>query len=96
MKFYGLPPIGQRQRRPMDGAQFHSPRVGEAGGRLIRNMVPVGQCIAESPLRGDGKLASWRVMLDGEVSSHRGSASPVDDCYKALRFYAKQAFFRSL
>jgi hypothetical protein len=36
MKFYGLPPIGQKQRRPMDGAQFHSPRVGEAGGRLKR------------------------------------------------------------
>jgi len=31
MKFYGLPPIGQKQRRPMGGAQFHSPRVGEAG-----------------------------------------------------------------
>jgi uncharacterized protein len=28
---------GQKQRRPMDGAQFHSPRVGEAGGRLKRN-----------------------------------------------------------
>jgi hypothetical protein len=34
MQFYGLPPIGQKQRRPMDGAQFHSSRVGEAGGRL--------------------------------------------------------------
>jgi hypothetical protein len=30
--FYGLPPIGQR--RPMDGAQFHFPWIGEAGGRL--------------------------------------------------------------
>jgi hypothetical protein len=37
MKFYRLPPIGQKQRRPMDGAQFHSPRVGEAGGGLKRN-----------------------------------------------------------
>ena len=34
MEFYGLPPIGQKQRRPMDGAQFRSPWVGEAGGRL--------------------------------------------------------------
>jgi len=34
-EFYGLPPIGQRQRRPMDGAQFHSPWVGEDCGRLI-------------------------------------------------------------
>jgi hypothetical protein len=25
-----------------------------------------------------------------------GSASPVDDCYKAMRFCAKQEFFRSL
>ena len=48
MQFYGLPPIGQKQRRPMDGAQFHPPRVGEAGGKLIKNMVPVGQCIAGS------------------------------------------------
>jgi hypothetical protein len=48
MEFYGLPPIGQKQRRPMDGAQFHlpwvgsversfiSPRVGNTGGELIR------------------------------------------------------------
>ena len=25
MELYGLPPIGQKQRRPMDGAQLHSP-----------------------------------------------------------------------
>jgi hypothetical protein len=24
MEIYGLPPIGQKQERPMDGAQFHS------------------------------------------------------------------------
>jgi hypothetical protein len=41
MKFYGLPPIVQKQRRPMDGAQFHSPRVGEAGGRLKSVRGPV-------------------------------------------------------
>jgi hypothetical protein len=34
MEFYGLPPIGQKQRRPMDGAQFHSRWVGNAGGEL--------------------------------------------------------------
>ena len=28
------PPIGQKQRRPMDGAQFHLPWVGLAGGGL--------------------------------------------------------------
>ncbi|HUA98675.1 MAG TPA: hypothetical protein VMA34_10140 [Terracidiphilus sp.] len=33
-EFYGLPPIGQKQRRPMDGAQFHPPRVGNDGGGL--------------------------------------------------------------
>jgi hypothetical protein len=27
-------PIGQKQRRPMDGAQFHSPWAGFAGGGL--------------------------------------------------------------
>jgi hypothetical protein len=60
MKFYGLPPIGQKQRRPMDGAQFHSLRVGEAGGRLIRSRIPVGQFIAHSKWIGsnkDSKLA---------------------------------------
>jgi hypothetical protein len=31
MEFYGVPPIGQKQERPMDGAQLHSAR---AGGRL--------------------------------------------------------------
>jgi hypothetical protein len=36
MEFYGLPPIGQKQRRPMDGAQFHPLWVGEAGGRLTQ------------------------------------------------------------
>jgi hypothetical protein len=29
------PPIGQKQRRPMDGAQFHSRWVGFAGGGLL-------------------------------------------------------------
>jgi len=37
MEFKRLPPIGQRQKRPMDGAQFHSPQVGDAGGELKRN-----------------------------------------------------------
>jgi signal transduction histidine kinase len=38
MEFYGLPPIGQKQKRPMDGAQFHFPWAGEAGGGLGRDM----------------------------------------------------------
>jgi len=32
MEFQGLPPIGQK--RPMDGAQFHTPWVGNAGGEV--------------------------------------------------------------
>ena len=31
IEFNGLAPIGQGQRRPMDGAQFHSRFVGKAG-----------------------------------------------------------------
>jgi hypothetical protein len=34
MEFCGLAPIGQKQERPMDGAQFRSPWVGSAGGEL--------------------------------------------------------------
>ena len=36
MEFQGLPPIGQEQRRPMDGAQAHSRWAGEAGGQLTQ------------------------------------------------------------
>jgi len=36
MEFQGLPPIGQKQERPMDGAQFHSLWVGEAGERPLQ------------------------------------------------------------
>jgi hypothetical protein len=35
------PPIGQKQRRPMDGAQFHSPWAGFAGGGLKSGLRPV-------------------------------------------------------
>jgi hypothetical protein len=40
MDLYGLTPIGQKQRRPMDGAQFHSSQVGDTGAGLIQNMAP--------------------------------------------------------
>ena len=40
MEFQGLSLIGQK--RPMDGAQFHTPRVGNADGGLIRNRVSIG------------------------------------------------------
>ena len=36
MEFYGLPPIGQKQERPVEGAQFHSQWVGGAVGLLSR------------------------------------------------------------
>jgi hypothetical protein len=35
------PPVGQKQRRPMDGAQFHSPWAGFAGGGLKSGLRPV-------------------------------------------------------
>jgi len=41
MEFYGLPPIDKKQRRPMDGAQFHPLWVGEAGGRLKRGKISI-------------------------------------------------------
>jgi hypothetical protein len=37
MEFCGLPPIGEKQRRPME--RSFVPRVGNAGGRLGRNKV---------------------------------------------------------
>jgi hypothetical protein len=37
MVFCGIPLIGQK--RPMNGAQFLPSRVGEAGGRLIQNLM---------------------------------------------------------
>jgi hypothetical protein len=56
LEFYAVPPIGQEQEqeqeqeRPMDGAQFHSPWVGEAGGRLEQEWAGVsGDC--KKPLR---------------------------------------------
>jgi hypothetical protein len=58
MKFYGLPPIGQKQRRPMDGAQFHSPRVGEAGGRLYRNVGAKGHFSQENDPSHDLQVAA--------------------------------------
>jgi hypothetical protein len=40
MEFYGLPPIGQKQKRPMDGAQFHPLSVDEAGGGTKKDRPP--------------------------------------------------------
>jgi len=37
LEIYELPPIGQKQERPMDGAQLHPAWVGKAGGRLTQN-----------------------------------------------------------
>jgi hypothetical protein len=40
MEFYGVPPIGKKvaaATRPMDGAQFHFPRGGNAVGELKRD-----------------------------------------------------------
>jgi hypothetical protein len=65
MEFYGLPPIGQKQERPMDGAQFHPPRVGEAGGRLNRNTFSE---LFEQPNREfhkPGRLSAQRIATLG-------------------------------
>jgi hypothetical protein len=37
MEFYGVPLIGQKQKPPMNGAQFDLLRVGNTGEGLIRN-----------------------------------------------------------
>ena len=78
MEFYGLPPIGQKQRRPMDGAQFHSSWVGNAGGGLIRNkskrgvvmefhgLPPIGQK-QERPMEGAQAHSPWAGNAGGEL-----------------------------
>jgi hypothetical protein len=45
-EFYGLPLIGQKQERPMNGAQSHILWVGYDGGRLIRNRMGRGRWLA--------------------------------------------------
>jgi hypothetical protein len=57
------PPIGQKQRRPMDGAQFHSPWVGFAGGGLVSR--PCDLVITLGPARaGTPALQpAWRPAL---------------------------------
>ena len=65
MEFYGLPPIGQKKRRPMDGAQVHLPWVGNAGGELQRNRMEEGKArwptvgICALPLIEQKTLDEW-------------------------------------
>jgi hypothetical protein len=40
MEFNTLPSIEQKQRRPMDGPQFHPPWAGEADGGLAIERNP--------------------------------------------------------
>jgi len=46
MEFRGLPPIGQKQKRPMDGAQFFPPWVDNTGGELNGEVLTVPGTLA--------------------------------------------------
>jgi long-chain acyl-CoA synthetase len=59
MEFYGLPPIGQKQRRPMDGAQFHPLGVGEAGGGLEKKPASSVPNEKAEPTRSRYNYPSW-------------------------------------
>jgi len=78
MEFYGLPPIGQKQRRPMDGAQFHSPWVGKTGGELKKKTAN------QRPSKT--KLTHWQAGGSGWPSDggqphlSRGGAGHTDFC----------------
>ena len=64
-EIYGLPPIGQKQRRPMDGAQSHPPLVGKAGGGLgciganVRVLALIGL-----PTQADGRNFQYSFLHD--------------------------------
>jgi hypothetical protein len=84
MGFYGLPPIGQKQRRPMDGAQFRSPWVGEAGGRL-RSSQPyslTGNCggVGGTPKRGVERTGRIRDGFHGSEVVRHVCLGSVDHC----------------
>jgi hypothetical protein len=70
IEFYGLPPIGQKQRRPMDGAQFHLLRVGCAGAGLLQSLEILRQ---RGVLPQPGKLCRFntRGSLGGPMSVSR-------------------------
>jgi hypothetical protein len=82
MEFYGLPPIGQKQRRPMDGAQFHPSWVDEAGGELERfsnwysltHFIEGDFFLRKKPLSLLASVYSyWRTALK---KNKRGSGDP--------------------
>jgi hypothetical protein len=81
MEFQGLSLIGQK--RPMDGAQFHTPRVGNADGGLIRNRVSIGPGFEQFARRCSEDCVNQFRKLAGEFASGsfiaRRLASPVDD-----------------
>jgi len=72
MEVYGLPPIGQKQRRPMDGAQFHTLWVGEAGGVAGYNgRAERLKIICSSTFYNPAKgvLAGWK-SADGKLHDY--------------------------
>jgi ATP-dependent exoDNAse (exonuclease V) beta subunit len=60
VEIHGLPPIGQK--RPMDGAQFHSPRAGDAGGGLTADSDEFSmQSLARRAL-DHSRRRDWRLL----------------------------------
>jgi hypothetical protein len=88
------------KERRMDGAQFHFPWVGNGGGELKRN-GNLAPALRDGNSFGNPDPGStrgyYRLLPPGEaageqeVSCLRGSATPLDDCYKGLSagFFSK-------
>jgi allantoinase len=71
MEFHGLPPIGQKQERPMDGAQFHPLWVGEDGGverggvNSTASIQRIAEWMAAAPARLAGLAGRKGVLAEG-------------------------------
>jgi tRNA uridine 5-carboxymethylaminomethyl modification enzyme len=68
MELYGLPPIGQEQRRPMDGAHSGSPQVGEAGGGLNENAISL-----PAVLRNEARAVETEIKFAGYLEQQKKS-----------------------
>jgi tRNA uridine 5-carboxymethylaminomethyl modification enzyme len=66
MECCGLPPIGQK--RPMDGAQFHSSPVGEAGGGLGENAGAL-----PAVLRNEARAVETDIKFAGYLEQQKKS-----------------------
>jgi hypothetical protein len=82
MEFYGLPPIGQKQRRPMDGAQFHDipgPQKRGTGGTLIiiriESLPSFMRGGSETPVRDCYKVLRYCVKMMSYFAVFKGVCS---------------------